>query len=92
MKKFSSIAISIGLILMGFILTAFIMQLFKSLADLGLLGSFSIGFAIGVIEVNVVKRRSDPIPSYYMLDNAIFPFISIGISAAIIVFSTNRFA
>ena len=86
MNKLLSITISLSLALFGFIVTALLVQFFNQLSGLGLVGGFSIGFFVGVIEVNIVKRLFDLVPNYYYLDNAIFPFISAGIAAAIVVF------
>ena len=86
MNKLLSITISLSLALFGFIVTALIARFFNQLTGLGLVGGFSLGLFVGVIEVNVVKRSFDLVPNYYYLDNAIFPFISAGIAAAIVMF------
>ena len=65
------------------------MQIYSELAGLGLLGGFGIGFVLGVAESIAIKRFLDPIPPYYRLDSAIFPFISFGLCSAVIVFSSN---
>ena len=86
MNKLLSITISLSLVLFGFIIMALLVRFFNQFTGLGLFGGFIIGFVVGVIEVNTVRRLIDPVPKYYYLDNIIFPFVSIGIACAIVIF------
>jgi hypothetical protein len=86
MSKTRSNIKSLGLISLGLIL-AFIINYFR-----GWLSAFSsfqilmIALSLGLIEIFAVHKLTNSIPEYYRLDDdGAFSFISMGITAAILI-------
>jgi hypothetical protein len=85
MNRLISISISMGLCLIGFTITALILYAVGRVPELNIFKVVAGGFVLGAIECIFIHRYASDNADYLRLDGAIFPFVSLGATAAMVI-------
>lgn len=84
-RRLASMCISLGVMSVGFVVAAAIQRLLHIGDDAGLATALFVAIPFGVVECLFIQRFVSK-TSLLRLDGEIFPFFSVGIAAAIVVF------
>ena len=90
MSRFRSIALSLATSLIGLAVAGSVMQLTGWLKEDGNLTWAFVSFlVVAVPEYMLIRRYTSPTSAYFRLDGEIFPFFSIGVAAAVLIFKST---
>lgn len=70
----------------GFSITLFIIYLTGVLSGLGFFIAFIVGCLVGIVECILIRKYSGSLAKYFYLDGEIFPFLSVGVLVAMLIF------
>lgn len=76
----------LSLSLLGFVIVAIVIHFTGKFSSLGLWAAIAVGFPLGVVECVLIKKCDGSGAKYLRLDGVIFPYLSLGVSAAMVVF------
>ena len=86
MDRLTSILVPLSLSALGLAICTMVIHFTGRFSDMGSLVALAVGLPVAVAECILVKNTNVAFAKYLRLDGAIFPFLSLGIAAAIVIF------